>query len=222
MDVCVVLYRRDASRIEPGLRPQDRLFIVDNTEDNRGYAIASNLAARRGGDRLICFVNPDGDLTADCLDRLEEAFDDPDVVAADPDIGEAWNLPSHAVGSPSYLSGSCLAVRREAFERIGGFDEHFFMYGEDVDLSWKLRRLGRLAHVGDAYFVHDPDTWRPFRSLHRVYCHWHVVLKRHEGNARVVQSLRDASFDLRSGRFRQGVARLTGATDYVLRARRWA
>lgn len=222
MDVSVIVRGLETTeRVERGLRPQDRLFIHDNTNPNLGFAVGHNLNARKGDGELICFVNPDGDLTSDCLDKLEAAFADSAVVGADPDVGGAWNLPLNGDGSPSYLSGSCMAVRRAAFEAVGGFDEQFFIYGEDVDLSWKLRRLGRLVHVSDAHYGHAPDKRRPFKANHRVFCHWHVVYKRHEGDARVVQNLRDAVWDLRSGHAMLGVARITGTVDYLVRAHRW-
>lgn len=49
---------------------------------------------------------------------------------------------STVVTRTGWLSGSCLLVRRSAFDAIDGFDEEFFMYFEDVDLGYRLGKAG--------------------------------------------------------------------------------
>jgi GT2 family glycosyltransferase len=217
VDVCVVTYRNDASRIEAALRPKDRLIIRDNTVDNIGFAAGANAAARKGTDDLILFVNPDGELKPGALNALEAVFADASVVAAEASQGESWDRGLE----PEWLSGACLAVRRSAFEAVGGFDERLFMYGEDVDLSYKLTRHGRLVHVPTANFHHDGSNDRPFRALHRNFRNWLVVQRRHR-DAKPGRMLRDALLAARQGRPRLAVARATAVADYLLRARRWA
>ena len=54
-----------------------------------------------------------------------------------------------------WLSGSCLLVRRSAFERIDGFDEGYFMYFEDVDLGYRFGLAGfRNVYQPDAEVTH--------------------------------------------------------------------
>lgn len=83
-----------------------------------------------------------------------------------------------------WLSGSCLLVRRKAFDQINGFDERYFMYMEDVDLGDRLGRAGWLnVYVPDAEVVHTkghsadkrPDTMLPahHRSAYRFQADRH-------------------------------------------------
>lgn len=54
-----------------------------------------------------------------------------------------------------WLSGSCLLVRRSAFSHVGGFDERYFMYMEDVDLGDRLGKAGWLSvYVPSAEVLH--------------------------------------------------------------------
>ena len=58
-----------------------------------------------------------------------------------------------------YATGCCVCMRTEDFESIGMFDESFFMYGEDVDLSLRFRDQG-----GQILFVPESKIWHKVSS----------------------------------------------------------
>jgi N-acetylglucosaminyl-diphospho-decaprenol L-rhamnosyltransferase len=68
-----------------------------------------------------------------------------------------------------WVSGACFLVRRSAFEQVGGFDEAYFMYAEDVDLCWRLGRADwRVVYLPTAEVTHlqGVSTDRhPFRMI---------------------------------------------------------
>ncbi len=68
-----------------------------------------------------------------------------------------------------WLSGSCLLLRRAAFDEVDGFDERYFMYMEDVDLGDRLGNAGwQSVYVPSAEVLHDKghSTGRdPARNL---------------------------------------------------------
>jgi N-acetylglucosaminyl-diphospho-decaprenol L-rhamnosyltransferase len=57
-------------------------------------------------------------------------------------------------GSPDWVSGACVLLRRKALEELDGLDEGFFMYGEDIDLCRRLRAAGYELLYEPAALVH--------------------------------------------------------------------
>ncbi len=54
----------------------------------------------------------------------------------------AGGLPENESGPADILTGAFMLIRREALEKSGLFDTSFFLYGEDIDLSWRIRQAG--------------------------------------------------------------------------------
>ena len=78
-------------------------------------------------------------------------------VMAEADYDHSFQVP--------YLSGCCMMIRASAFDAVGGFDEHFFLYLEDADLTRALGQLGRTLHWPAASVVHhwgrgNHRSWR--------------------------------------------------------------
>lgn len=54
-----------------------------------------------------------------------------------------------------WANGACLMVRKSLYDRLGGLDERFFMYFEDIDLCRRVQQLGyRVRHVAEGEVVH--------------------------------------------------------------------
>ncbi|WP_181433506.1 glycosyltransferase family 2 protein [Curtobacterium sp. MCPF17_031] len=86
-----------------------------------------------------------------------------------------------------WLSGACVLVRRDVLDRLGGFDEGYFMYFEDVDLGWRIGRLGlrnvyepaaTATHIGGTATQGSSERMRrahhesAYRFLARKYPAW--------------------------------------------------
>jgi N-acetylglucosaminyl-diphospho-decaprenol L-rhamnosyltransferase len=77
-----------------------------------------------------------------------------------------------------WLSGSCLLVRRSAFEMVGGFDEDYFMYFEDTDLGYRFNQAGFLSLYEPAsHVMHEGAHSTRRESVAMIRAH-HVSAKK--------------------------------------------
>ena len=126
---------------------------------NNGFARGMNFLSRQGSNEFMFMLNPDTELEEGCLEQLlQRATSDP--LAA---ICEARQEPREhpkaydpQTGETTWCTGAAVLVRRKAFIEVGGFDERiFFMYCEDVDLSWKFWLRGwKCLYVPNAVVRH--------------------------------------------------------------------
>lgn len=128
-------------------------------DKNLGFGRANNYGAIKSQQDYIFFLNIDTEVDPDCIVELINAVEN-----ADSNVGlwEARQFPYEhpKVYNPvtmevSWASGACCLVRRDYFNEIGMFDEKIFMYGEDVDLSWRFRAHGyKLIYVPKSIVHH--------------------------------------------------------------------
>lgn len=161
------------------------------SKKNLGYGRAANRALREGRGEFVCVSNADVLAEPEALAALAAAAQDEPragmvgpIFGSDTDRyhaalpGTATMLarivagsfgerpqPSPAPGAVATVgqpSGACFVMRRETWEAIGGFDEGFFLWYEDVDLAKRLDDAGyrnlvagsaRVGHAGAKAFV---------------------------------------------------------------------
>jgi len=178
---------------------EDRVSVRVNRRP-MGYGANHNAALADSSSNFFCILNPDIRLRGNPFPDLLHSFADRAVAACAPVIFDtegrredsARRFPSaadllrkamgldngaYAPGSasnhPDWLAGMFLLVRSSAFRQIGGFDEKYYMYYEDVDLCWRLRRQGySICQVQHAAATHEGR-----RASRRDWRHarWHAA-----------------------------------------------
>jgi GT2 family glycosyltransferase len=176
--------------------------LIRNTA-NAGFGVANNqgMAVARGRHMLL--LNSDTELLAgtDVLSALA-AFADahpdagvigPKLLNADGSLQPSWarfpTLLSEMLGrtvlyrrawpgetgayETDWLSGACLLVPREVLAKTAGFDPRFFMYSEETDWCFRIRKAGyRAAYLERAWLVHlggGSASRTSYTQLYRLY-----------------------------------------------------
>jgi len=82
------------------------------------------------------------------------------------------NMRQEEVREADWVSGAAMFVRRGAVEQVGGFDEGYFMYVEDVDLCWRLKRAGFKVVYHPAFkLIHHIGRTSSQQSVRMLYEH---------------------------------------------------
>jgi len=149
--------------------PRDAGEIIVNSSP-KGFGANHNAAFRRCTTEVFCVLNPDIRLAADPFPALRAALSQSQVAAAGPLVVDAEGKPEDSARrfptfssllkkafasqrGPEYpfdkgaqqvdwIAGMCMALRSAAFAQVGGFDERYFLYYEDVDLCRRLHAAG--------------------------------------------------------------------------------
>jgi GT2 family glycosyltransferase len=82
------------------------------------------------------------------------------------------HLDNNATQEVEALSGACLMVRKEVLDKTGGFDERFFMYAEDIDLSFRIHQFGyKNFYLADTTIIHfkGQSTTKDLRYVKLFY-----------------------------------------------------
>jgi len=169
-------------------------------EDNLGFGKANNQAFQRSTGDYIFLLNPDAVLEDDksLHDLVQFTHQNPQygIVGANLlDLAGNETLPRYHYpgqrhadlriadlpGEIAWLLGASLMIRRDLYQEIGGFDEDYFLYGEEVDLCLRARKKGyalgyaeavSVKHMGGASERRTPSyqLWcKKQRGLHLFY-----------------------------------------------------
>ncbi|HEV2767966.1 MAG TPA: glycosyltransferase family 2 protein [Acidimicrobiales bacterium] len=110
------------------------------------------------------------------------------------------DAPAHV----DWVAGTHLVARRSAWDEVGGFDEGFFMYLEDVDLCWRLRQKGwRTGYEPAAVVTHaigrstDQTPYRMIAAHHRSL--WRYATKTATGCRRLLLPVIAVALAVRTG-----------------------
>ena len=158
------------------------IVLVKNTH-NGGYGQGNNMGIRRATAPVILIMNPDVRMMEPVFQTALDAFDQwkdlsiygmkqmlSATVPSNNSFCCAYTVNGYlqtimtSIGNrfdyylPRYMhfSGSCFFIRKEMFEQVGLFDETIFMYGEEEDIHYRMRKSGfkQMIYNPKLHYIH--------------------------------------------------------------------
>ena len=95
------------------------------------------------------------------------------------------NMPDNVTCEADILTGAYMFIRRSALDKAGLFDTSFFMYGEDIDMSWRIVKAGFknyfLAEASIVHFKGKSSEMRPAESIRHFYDAMLIFSRKYSG-----------------------------------------
>ena len=215
---------------------------------NLGYGTCSNRGAALADTEWLAFVNPDVNLHVSTLESLIEQARDHDIQCIGPQVfdehgvlrdswgqmtappwrkGNATKTREPGLTVTQSISGCCMVMPRNWFERLGGFDESFFMFCEELDLHKRMGELGgRVAtstqvHVTTSGGASSAGVTVRWSQVERCVAHIHFTRKHYSR----IESFMDAALrfieiGLNGPRYRPRVASWLQLWSGIMRSRK--
>jgi GT2 family glycosyltransferase len=110
----------------------------------------------------------------------------------------AHQIEQGAISQVDILTGAFMFIKKAVFEKVEGFDEDFFMYGEDIDLSYRIAQAGyKNYYLGSEVILHykGESTSRDPMYFRNFYGAMHIFYKKHYKTNFIVSGLMDRMVD---------------------------
>jgi GT2 family glycosyltransferase len=99
------------------------------------------------------------------------------------------------------ISGSFMMIKKETYDKVGGFDEEFFMYGEDLDLCYRIQQAGfKVYYVHTTQIIHykGESTKRSRLDETKIfYDAMHLFVKKHFSSSFLVEAILRSAIGVR-------------------------
>jgi len=147
--------------------------VFVQTGANLGFGGGANRGAAVARGKFLFFLNPDVWVERDCLERLVEASEKNHLGVAAPTVLNYNDNSLQSRGASGFdITGLSVErrasgqahrffspsafyfIRRDLFEKIGGWDDHFFMYGEEMDIAWRVWIAGEIIGIVPVAGIH--------------------------------------------------------------------
>ncbi|MCL4366982.1 glycosyltransferase family 2 protein [Patescibacteria group bacterium] len=167
------------------LQNQPGIFYIQSQE-NLGYTGGNNLGIKQAvkdGATAVLVLNPDTMVTPTCIREMASQLEDPVVGIVGPKIlfqdrqtiwyaggildlknvigqhrgvNEKDNGQYEQIVETDFITGAAMLIRTAVLEKVGYFDDRFFLYYEDSDLSYRAKKAGfKLIYNPEAVVYHD-------------------------------------------------------------------